>query len=267
MLQDPLPVIVIKRGFRDRVAGIVSCSDWDSDCIKRRRLGEVDDVVDPKIRGLFKNIKGEGGKEAATGAGAPLQHDGIIELAERRLTERSCETGGKTLLVALVLAHLEQCSRRLKTDMSLLAPHCVEATGEAFSLLYTLLKAYPLGGDVADAGATIGPEGTPPPDADGVTTGPEGTPPPDADGVTIGPEGTPPPDADDASLADYVPLALIRLLTINLRQVATATTPHSPDYQSTCASSGFQLHGERQVMSCDMHVSLCILLPLASKFF
>ena len=237
MLQDPLPVIVVKRGFRDRVAGIVPCSDWDSDCIKRRRLGEVDDVVDPKIRGLFKNIKGEGGKEAATGAGAPLQHDGIIESAERRLTERSCETGGKTLLVALVLAHLEQCSRRLKTDMSLLAPHCVEATGEAFSLLYTLLKAYPLGGDVADAGATIGPEGTPPPDADG------------------------------ASLADYVPLALIRLLTINLRQVATATTPHFPDYQSTCASSGFQLHGERQVMSCNMHVSLCILLPLASKFF
>lgn len=182
-------------------------------CPQVKRLGDVDAVSDPKIKGLFKNVRSEGQDAAASSPpkdGPPQHHDLVIATAEKAVGEGAAAARGKTLLVALVLAQIETCAKRLKTDLALLSPHCVEATGETFALINKLLTAHPLSSVSRGAGG----------------------------------------NADD-SCESYVPLALIRVLTINLRQASR----HAACFMPPAPAAGSKL-GDRFELGAELLTDL-----------
>lgn len=142
-----------------------------------RRIGDVDAVGEARIKGLFKEARAP-----QPDAEGKDQFESILGAVERSVKSGGLPEGqNKTVLRALILAQLERCARRLKTDQALLAPHCIEANAETFKLICSLLRAHPVSSAEQVSGGT----------------------------------------AEEAiSFSGYVPLALIRLLTINLRQAA-----------------------------------------------
>jgi hypothetical protein len=152
-----------------------------------RRMGDVDAIEDGKLRPLFKRARSNPDAKEQSDFEQILDifEKDFASLASSQAAAGAAGVDSKTLLRAAILAHLERCARRLKQDQALLAPHCIEATPETFKLIYSLLRQYPVSGAARSQEA-------------------------ESD-IAVQSRG-------------YVPLALLRLLTINLRQVARQAT-------------------------------------------
>jgi hypothetical protein len=157
------------------------------------RMGDVDDIEDAKLKPLFKEVR----VNAEGQVTEQSQFERMWSSVEKQLATTASSQAGtsaawvdsKTVLRAVMLSQLERCARRLKQDQALLAPHCIEANPETFKLIYLLLCAYPVSSVPGRQGKEDNSE----------------------DATTILGRG-------------YVPLALLRLLTINLRQAARQAT-------------------------------------------